>query len=103
VHAVVRKAAHVTEYAILGVLVMRALEDEHTSLARLALRALPLCAGYAALDELHQTLVPTRTGAVLDVLLDSAGAAAGIGLFVGWRQRRRATRIDVSADRRSSA
>lgn len=99
VHAVVRKLAHFTEYAVLGMLVVRALDEGGTPFRRVAVRALALCAGYAVLDELHQTLVPTRTGAVLDVLLDSAGAAAGVALAGFWRGFGRR----VSADRRSSA
>jgi VanZ family protein len=94
-HAVVRKLAHVTEYAVLGILAMRALGEGSTRVARDAIRALVLCAGYAVLDELHQALEPTRTAAALDVLLDGAGAAAGIALSAWWR--------GLSADRRSSA
>jgi VanZ family protein len=86
VHAVVRKLAHFTEYAVLGILVVRALVDEETRFVRVALRALLLCIAYAALDELHQAFQPTRTGAVLDVMLDGAGAAAGIALSGGWRR-----------------
>ena len=33
---------------------------------------------YAASDEIHQLFVPGRSGQLRDVLLDSAGVAAGI-------------------------
>ena len=33
---------------------------------------------YAATDELHQLLVPGRSGQLSDVILDSAGALAGL-------------------------
>lgn len=79
-HAAVRKLAHLTEYAILGVLVLRALEGPPRPRRRALALACALCAAYAAIDELHQTWVPSRTGAALDVLLDAAGATLGIAL-----------------------
>jgi VanZ family protein len=46
-----------------------------------------IVAGYAALDEFHQSFVPGRTAAVTDVLLDTSGGAAAqllIALAVLW-------------------
>jgi len=37
------------------------------------------------LDELHQTLVPSRTGSGIDVLVDTTGATIGTLLFTRWR------------------
>lgn len=74
----VRKLAHLGEYAVLGALAGRA--------AGRPLPALALGAAYAATDEWHQTFVPGRSGQAADVLLDSAGAAAGAWL---WHRRRR--------------
>ena len=71
---VLRKLAHTVEYAILGALLLRALERE--------LPALVVGVAYAASDELHQHFVPGRRGAPLDVLIDSAGVALGI---LAWR------------------
>lgn len=70
---VVRKAAHLTEYAILGALLVRAL-DRPAAAAALAI-------AYAATDELHQHFVPGRTGAVVDVLIDAVGVVVGIVLY----------------------
>ena len=40
---------------------------------------------YASSDEIHQAFVPNRDARVLDVLIDSAGAVAGMGLlWVFW-------------------
>jgi VanZ family protein len=74
-----RKLAHVTEYAILGLLVVRAVGG--------ALPAFALGVAYAISDEIHQTFVPGRRGAPLDVLIDAAGVAAGI---LVWRRLARA-------------
>ena len=83
----IRKAAHVTEYAILAMLASRALRrgrtptDSVPSLLGTFPRAWGIAASYAALDEFHQTFVPTRTGCWQDVVIDSTGAALGLVLL----------------------
>ena len=67
-----RKAAHVAEYAILGALLFRALERE--------LPALAAGVAYACTDEIHQHFVPGRNGSPLDLLFDAAGVAVGVVL-----------------------
>jgi VanZ family protein len=37
-------------------------------------------------DEIHQSFVPGRQGAVADVLIDSVGVLAGVLLAVWWRR-----------------
>ena len=69
---VLRKLAHVTEFAILGWLLARALAE---------LPAFATGVVYAATDELHQHFVPGREGAVLDVAIDAVGVLAGILLL----------------------
>lgn len=82
VHWVLRKCAHLTVYAILGLLVFRALSHSETGLARWSW---PRVGGtllivflYAATDEFHQSFVPGRTALFSDVCIDTAGAAAGL-------------------------
>lgn len=79
-----RKAAHFTEYAILGLLWAWALPRGPYRLI-LAWAAATL---YAGSDEFHQMFVAHRGPAVADVAIDSAGAAAA--LLVWWRLRRKA-------------
>ncbi|TML05206.1 MAG: VanZ family protein [Actinobacteria bacterium] len=76
---VLRKGAHVTEYAILGALLYRALEREVPALA----------AGiaYAATDELHQHFVRGRHASPVDLGIDAAGVALGMVLWLRVRQR----------------
>ena len=69
---VLRKCAHVTEYAILGFLLLRAIGRE--------VPALLLGVLYAASDELHQHFVHGRHASPIDVLIDSVGLL--IGIFV---------------------
>ncbi len=86
-HALVRKLAHVTEYGILALLLFRAINTPQRSVARVAQWAWVLAAAYAASDEFHQSFVPSRTGALADVVLDSLGAALGVALAVWLTQR----------------
>jgi VanZ family protein len=79
-HALIRKAAHVGEYLVLSVLLVRALRHEGLAGGHLAAAAFGLGVGYAALDELHQHCVPSRTGSPRDVAVDATGVAAGVGL-----------------------
>jgi VanZ family protein len=70
---VLRKLAHVTEYAVLTALWWRALRGIGLRFP-LAL-AIGISLGYAATDEFHQTFVDGRTGTPVDVLIDSIGIA----------------------------
>jgi VanZ family protein len=81
----IRKLAHVTEYAILTLLAFRAFQHGRPNLQwKAALGALTLSIAYAATDELHQAMVPYRTASVRDVLIDSLGAAIVAGLAATW-------------------
>ena len=70
---VLRKLAHLAEYAVLGALLYRAVRRRPAAIA--------LAAAYAASDEWHQTLVRGRHGSPLDWLIDLAGVVAGVLLF----------------------
>lgn len=78
VHLLVRKAAHVTEYAILTGLLFRALRWSIDSLGRRAFIALLPALIFAPVDEFHQSFVPSRTSSPIDVLIDYSGAICGI-------------------------
>jgi VanZ family protein len=77
--AFLRKGAHVTEYAVLGGLLYRALGRE----------ALTLAAGiaYAATDELHQHFVRGRHASPVDVAIDAVGIAVGMLVWLKVRDR----------------
>jgi VanZ family protein len=70
-----RKAAHLAEYAILGALLARALQTAVLSWTWIAWVA---GTAYAASDELHQMFVPGRQGSLLDLAIDSVGVALGV-------------------------
>ena len=72
----VRKAAHMGEYAVLAMLSARAFR--RSGAKRPLLSALLLSAAYAASDEFHQAFVPERGPSPVDVAIDCAGAAIGL-------------------------
>ena len=85
-----RKAAHLTEYAVLAFLAWRAGARGRSERARAALRgALAFAIGCAVLDEAHQSLYANRTSAAADVLLDICGAALSVAA-IRRRERRHA-------------
>lgn len=83
----IRKAAHLTEYAVLAMLLLRALRSgTRDAFARQAVLVLVIAALYAITDEFHQTFTPSRTATAHDVLIDCAGAAFGLAIY--WMGRR---------------
>lgn len=78
----VRKAAHMSEYAILAILIFIWLGLWEMKLFRKSVAAFAVSAVYAASDEFHQLFVPGRAGKVTDVLIDSSGALLGVVIFV---------------------
>jgi VanZ family protein len=79
----IRKAAHVTEYGILGMLLWRAVRkpvkrDPRPWRWGQAGLAFGLGVAYAFTDEFHQTFVPSREGCLRDVGIDSCGVALGL-------------------------
>ena len=85
----VRKAAHMSEYAILAILLGLTIREYKKE--PWLLLALTATAAYAATDEFHQLFVPGRSGQLKDVLIDTAGGALGLGLLalILYLQRRR--------------
>ncbi|MBO5024160.1 MAG: VanZ family protein [Clostridia bacterium] len=76
----VRKAAHFTEFFVLGSLVMIFLSTFDIKHFICALISVVGCTFYAAFDEFHQIFVSGRSGQISDVLLDTCGAVFGVSL-----------------------
>ena len=91
VQLVVRKIAHLAEYAILSILSCHALAQRAAPsplpLAALG-QAVLIAVVYAALDEWHQSWTAERFASPLDVAIDSTGATVGAAFFA-WRTRRK--------------
>ena len=83
----VRKAAHMSEYALLALLVFNMLCALGMADGRKRyVFSLLLVAAYAASDEIHQLFIPGRSGQFRDVLIDTAGGL--IMLYLIWLIRR---------------
>lgn len=77
----VRKTAHFSEYALLGIFFYLYLSQKKPSRLYLS-SSLPfsILASflYACTDELHQLFVPGRSAQILDIFIDTFGATVGI-------------------------
>lgn len=83
----VRKAAHMTEYAILFLLYRRALSLSGAKYP--CVTALVMSAGYAATDEWHQGFVADRNPSLVDVCIDTLGAGIAWGGYAVFERIRK--------------
>jgi VanZ family protein len=84
IHFIVRKCAHVSEYAILALLFLRAavlITNLKRSIPILCVTVWVACLFVAAADEFHQTFVASRGASVRDIMIDNGGAI--LGLLIG--------------------
>ena len=119
----VRKTAHAAEYAVLGLLAAgvcipstvsrrdekampeeagdgRPVKNKAGEKGRELLFPWVIAAAYAATDEFHQLFVPGRSGQISDVVLDSAGALAGLLILTVAREimKNRRNRVKNSTE-----
>ena len=90
----IRKLGHLTEYAILAMLLWRALHGGtrwQMKMSILFLVAVLACAIFAASDEFHQSFVPSRTPSPQDVMIDICGALLGLAVCRMFARRKRGT------------
>jgi VanZ family protein len=90
VHFYVRKAAHLTEYAILAILIYRAWRGSLSTFRSKALATLIFAIFFAAADEFHQSIVASRSASLGDVSIDLMGTMIGLlicGIFYLRRDR----------------
>lgn len=84
---IIRKLAHMTEYFILYQLVYNAIYERFRFSKTLVL-SLVFTFLYACSDEYHQSFVPGRSPAFIDVLIDTVGGTIAFmyRLVSNWRQ-----------------
>ncbi len=95
IHFIIRKCAHLSEYAILALLLLRA-SIRMTNLKRTEIlypSVWAACTLVAVTDEFHQTFVASRSPSVADIMIDSAGAILGLTIGAVFA-RRRSTRLE---------
>jgi VanZ family protein len=84
IHFIVRKCAHVGEYAVLALLLLRAvifIANLKRSLPMLYMSVWVACLFVATTDEFHQTFVASRGASATDIMIDASGAI--LGLLIG--------------------
>ncbi|HUM82820.1 MAG TPA: VanZ family protein [Lachnospiraceae bacterium] len=90
-HPYVRKAAHMTEYAVLFVLLFLSFIFS-TVATRSAAISIVISFVYSCSDEIHQRFVSNRSGQWTDVCIDMTGVlfAVALVLFIysGWQLRK---------------
>ncbi|MBI2012814.1 VanZ family protein [Candidatus Curtissbacteria bacterium] len=79
---IVKKTAHVGEYAILFALIFRATRKNWVLTFLLTM-------GYAVTDEYHQSFVPGRSATFLDLGFDASGV--NIASYIIWKLKPRLT------------
>jgi VanZ family protein len=95
IHFFIRKSAHFCSYGFLGALAFFSWRATFPARPRWTFRwcllALLVAVTAGALDEFHQTFLPSRTASMRDVFIDMIGAIffqLAIGLWLGWREAR---------------
>jgi VanZ family protein len=107
-HLLVRKGGHLSEYALLALLALRAARlsapaGHAPSFVRAAGIALLVSTAYAATDEFHQSFVPERTSSAWDVLIDATGALTALALAALVRKLRNGAVADRGVNARQSS
>lgn len=89
-HAVIRKLAHIAEYAILALLAYRCFKYGQLDLTSARLRTITFVLMAALLDEWHQQFTAFRGSSIVDVGYDCLGGVWSLGLirvYETWRIR----------------
>jgi VanZ family protein len=91
IHGLIRKAGHVTEYFVLGLLLFNAFRGD--SIEKWCLRwAIYTILGvvlYAVSDEYHQSFIISRTASFVDIGIDSMGGLLSqAAIIVRWKTTR---------------
>ncbi|HEY2625145.1 MAG TPA: VanZ family protein [Candidatus Udaeobacter sp.] len=87
IQVVVRKLGHITEYAILAMLLWRGLRHGTRLQAKMSILfslAWLAAAIFAVTDEFHQSFVPSRTASPIDVMIDICGAMIGLAICLAF-------------------
>jgi VanZ family protein len=97
-HHYLRKTGHVIGYGMLSLLLLRGWRATFRRVPSLLLRAVLLSwlgtAFVAAMDEWHQSYIPSRTGTIWDVALDSVAGVAFLVVAYFWLRRQNEMQVN---------
>ena len=77
----IRKAAHFSEYLILGILIISFISEFKALEIKYLILAIFISMLYAISDEIHQLFVSGRSARVFDIVIDTLGATTGISIY----------------------
>ena len=99
IHFLVRKAGHLTEYAILALLAARAFRTSSHQLwrNRWFWVSLLFVVAYSLSDEFHQSFVPSRTASIYDCMIDSVGGLTALCVSA-WKRARNGRSVSDKPD-----
>jgi VanZ family protein len=81
---IIKKTAHLTEYAIFAILIYRAIINTSLRAKNISgYTAIFLSMLYGATDEFHQSFTPGRTPKLYDIGFDTIGAT--LGILIIWK------------------
>ncbi|GFI41691.1 VanZ family protein [Thomasclavelia cocleata] len=84
----IRKIAHMSEYAILLLFIYYGLYKTITYKYQLLISLL-ITFIYACSDEFHQLFIPGRSGQFIDILIDTSGALIMLLIIYLWQKRKK--------------
>ena len=73
-----RKAAHITAYFVLGILMYNLVRTYARGALKAITYSIVFVAAYATSDEFHQMFVPGRSSEIRDVLIDTTAGVVGV-------------------------
>lgn len=88
---IVRKAAHLSIYLLLGILLISYLTEYNLNDKKLIIYSIVIALLYACSDEIHQIFVPGRSGEIRDIIIDTIGSTVGVFIYFmfykHWRKK----------------
>lgn len=82
VEPVIRKLAHYTIYTIGGIIIVNCVYQFYNKEKRIIEVSAGIGILYAISDEIHQFVIPGRSGNIKDVIIDSLGILTGMAIFL---------------------
>lgn len=86
IHTLIRKIAHMCEYALLCFSFIFAFFKNGYNVKQVCFYSILFTFFYACSDEFHQTFIPERSGNMIDVMIDSIGGMFAVIIYK-WRNR----------------
>ena len=93
----IKKSAHIVEYAILTILLYRGFRLSGYDTKRSAILSILIGIAYGVSDEIHQSFTPGRQPRVYDVIFDTIGAL--LAILILWKLLPRHQKFKEFADK----